>query len=244
MVQILQPVRPLGLVPLWLWFAFFISLSLHYIASGASITYRPTQQALPTPQEKIIQTAAMGDPYFAASMGLVWLQYFDEQPGLSLSYHDLNYDTLADWLNTFSLLAPELQYPQFMASRLYASINDHTKIKTLLTYLHTAFLEDPRRWRWLAEGAVIARHRLKDLPLALSFAKDLTTLSPAEAPHWVKDMQIILLEAMNEYDAALLLTGAMLHSGTIDDPHEINFLTEKLEELKQKTKEQLETNDE
>lgn len=235
MAQLLQPVRPLSLVPKWLWVGLLISLVIHNFATRGTTDYQPTQTKLPTPQNQVIKAATMGDPYFLASVGLLWLQYFDDQPGLTLSYHDLNYHTLATWLNTYAKLAPELQYPQFMASRLYASVSDDEKVRVMLDYVHAAFLDDPNRWRWLAESAVIARHRLKDLPLALRYAQDLTTHSPADAPYWVKDMQIILLEAMNEYDAALLLTGALLDSGAIKDEKEINFLTQKLEELKTKS---------
>jgi hypothetical protein len=195
-------------------------------------TILPVQTKLSLPQQTVLNAAAMGDPYFFASLGLIWLQYFDDQPGLALSYHDLNYQALVRWLDSFSQMAPKVQYPQFMASRLYANVSNEEKIRHVLAYLHKAFLEDPTRWRWLAEGAVIAQHRLKDLPLALKYAKDLTVHSPPEAPYWVKDMQILLLEALNEYDAALLLTGALLDSGELKDEYEINFLTEKLEALK------------
>jgi hypothetical protein len=211
---------------------------VHDLATRVTQAHRPVEQNLPQPHQQVLQISALGDPYFFASLGLIWLQYFDDQPGLTLSYQDLSYPTLVDWLSSFSELAPELQYPQFMASRLYANVNNPEKIRQILAFLHTTFLTDPERWRWLAEGAVIARHRLKDLPLALDYAKDLTDHSPPDAPYWVKDMQILLLEAMNEYDAALLLTGALLDSGTITDKHELNYLSEKLEELKTATENQ------
>lgn len=209
-------------------------LVMHHITTNATKGYQPTQATLPTPQQKMLEVSALGDPYFFASTGLVWLQYFDDQPGLTLSYHDLDYHAVAAWLEALSALAPDLQYPHFMATRLYASVTDNDKKRIMLNYVHRAYQENPERWRWLAESAVIARHQLKDLPLALRFAKDLADHSPANAPAWVRDMQIIILEAMNEYEAALLLTGALIQSGTVTDEHELNFLTQKLEALKTK----------
>jgi hypothetical protein len=50
-------------------------------------------------------------------------------------------------------------------------------------------------------------------------------------PLWAKHMEIFILEDMNELQAARIMLGGLLASGTIDDPAEVRFLAEKLKAL-------------
>ena len=86
----------------------------------------------------------------------------------------------------------------------------------------------------MAQSAIQAKHRLKDLPLALGFARDLTRLTSAKhVPAWARDMTFIILEEMGELEAAQFVIGGLLADGQITDPHEFRFLTHRLELLKQ-----------
>jgi hypothetical protein len=99
--------------------------------------------------------------------------------------------------------------------------------------VYRAFLEDPnRRWPWLAHAALLAKHRLNDLPLALRYARAIERCtSDPNIPSWAKQMQIFILEDMNELDAARTMIVSLLESGRIHDPAEIRFLKERLAEL-------------
>jgi hypothetical protein len=44
-------------------------------------------------------------------------------------------------------------------------------------------------------------------------------------------MEVFILEDMNELDAARIMLGGMLESGTIHDPAELRFLRQRLDEL-------------
>jgi hypothetical protein len=44
-------------------------------------------------------------------------------------------------------------------------------------------------------------------------------------------MEIFILEDMNELAAAKIMLGGLLESGTIQDPAELRFLRERLQEL-------------
>ncbi len=44
-------------------------------------------------------------------------------------------------------------------------------------------------------------------------------------------MEIFLHEDMGEYEAAKVLLGGLLASGTVTDPHELAFLVERLKQL-------------
>ena len=100
------------------------------------------------------------------------------------------------------------------------------------------FLEDPNgRWQSLAHAVFIAKHRLRDLPLALDYAQALSQHATApDIPSWAKQMHIFILEDMDEIESAKVLLGGLLASGSITDEAEINFLNWRLDGLLQQTK--------
>jgi hypothetical protein len=102
-----------------------------------------------------------------------------------------------------------------------------------MEFVYQAFLRDPnRRWPWLAHAALLAKHRLHDLPLARRYAAaiDRNTTDPS-VPLWARQMEIFILEDMNELEAAKIMIGGLLLSGKINDPAELRFLKERLDEL-------------
>jgi len=180
-----------------------------------------------------LQAASLGEPISAAKWLMLRLQAFDNQPGISIPFRDLDYGKVIDWLDRILLLDPHGQYPLLSASRLYAEVPNPAKQRQMLTFVYQKFLEDPnQRWPWLAHAVVIARHRLNDLPLARTYAKSLREQAKgAEVPHWVTQMDALLAADMNEAETAKVLLGGLLASGKITDQHEFHFLKSKLEEL-------------
>jgi hypothetical protein len=173
----------------------------------------------------------MDEPIALAQLMTLYLQAFDNQPGISIPFRDLDYDRVEAWLSTLLALDPNSQYPLLMASHLYAQVPDERKIRAMLSFVYKQFLEDPeRRWRWLAHAAIVAKHRLRDLPLALKYASAIAE-NARSAPAWARQMHIVLLEDLGEVDAAKILLGGLLESGKATDPHELHFLTEWLKRL-------------
>jgi len=104
----------------------------------------------------------------------------------------------------------------------------------MFDFVHTQFLRDPnRRWRWLANITLACKHRLKDLPLALQYAREIAQLAP-DAPPWARQLHIILLEDMGEVESAKIVIGGLLDSGQIKDPYELRFLIDRLRSLEEK----------
>ena len=69
-------------------------------------------------------------------------------------------------------LDPRSQYPLFAAARVYAETAGRgAPAASRSSSCYAEFLRDPnRRWPWLAHAALLAKHRLKDLPLARRYA--------------------------------------------------------------------------
>jgi hypothetical protein len=103
----------------------------------------------------------------------------------------------------------------------------------MLDLAYRQFLLDPnRRWRWLGHAAIMAKHRLHDLELALSYARAINQhATSTEVPHWARQMHIFVLEDMGEHETAKILLGGLLASGAITDAHEARFLTQRLNDL-------------
>ena len=77
----------------------------------------------------------------------------------------------------------------------------------------------------------MAKHRLNDPALALEYARAISEHSPG-APAWARQMHIFVLEDMGELEAARILLGGLLTSGTVTDEHERLLLLESLERIK------------
>ena len=185
----------------------------------------------PAPDITGLRAASFGEPVAAAQMLLLYLQAFDNQPGISIPFKDLDYDRVAAWLDAALHLDPHSGYALMMASQLYGQVPDTVKQRAMCDFVHARFIEAPdQRWRWLAHCAIMAKHRLKDQPLALRYAADITRRA-GSASGWARQMQIFILEDMGESDSAKVLLGGLLATGEVTDPSELNFLTERLHAL-------------
>ena len=172
-----------------------------------------------------------GEPIALASLLTLQLQAYDNQPGISIPFAQLDYGRVIAWLESIFGLDPVSQYPLFMAAQLYGQVPDAAKQREMCDFVRRKFDQDPnRRWRWLAHCAIMAKHRLRDMPLALAYA-DAIARSATQAPSWARQMRIFLLQDMGEIEAAKILLGGLLASGEITDAREIHFLMERLKEL-------------
>ena len=180
--------------------------------------------------------SSFGEPIATSKFLNLWLQAFDNQPGASISFHQLNYPRLTQWLDTILELDPEGHYPMLVAARVYGSIKDPEKQRIMTDYVFYKFNENPNKyWRWLAHVVITAKHELKDFDLALKYANALAEKATGEnVPYWAKDLKIIVLEDMGELEAAKILVGALIDSKEITDPYEINFLVQKISVLEEK----------
>ncbi|MEO8717924.1 MAG: hypothetical protein ABI423_06850 [Burkholderiales bacterium] len=230
--------RPLSAVPGWLWAALGASLA----AQIAVQAVRPAPSAAasdlpPAPTTAALRAASLGEPAAGARLAMLYVQAFDLGAGNALPYRRLDYGRLRAWLRAILDTDPLSAYPLFVASRIYADVDDDARCRTMLDFIHRAFLEDPnRRWQWLAQAALLAKHRLKDLPLARRYAADLERLTTDPGiPLWARQMQIFILEDMNELEAAKIMLGGLLASGMLQDAGERRFLKDHLEALERRS---------
>lgn len=197
---------------------------------------RPAATAADLPQAPATATlrlACLGEPIAAANLLSLYLQAFDTQPGISIPFRDLDYDRVEEWLVRVLEIDPPGQYPLLMASQVYSQVPDEKKQRQMLDLVYRQFLLDPnRRWRWLGHAAILAKHRLHDLRLALRYARAINQhATSTDVPHWARQMHIFVLEDMGEHQTVKILLGGLLASGAITDSHEAHFLTQRLNAL-------------
>lgn len=231
--------RPLGAVPGWLWTALGAALAgqlaAHWVAPASGVR---AEDLPPPPSASVLRLAAFGEPEALARLAMLYLQAFDLGGGNALPYRRLDYGRLVGWLGSIVALDPRSQYALFCAARVYAETPDPARMRQMLDFIYREFFADPnRRWPWLAQAALLAKHELKDLSLARRYAAaiDRYTTAP-DVPLWAKQMEIFILEDMNELQAARIMLGGLLESGKITDPAEARFLKRRLEELKRRTR--------
>lgn len=185
------------------------------------------------PTLNTLNIASLSEPIALGKLLMLYLQAFDNQSGVRLPFQSLDYDNLQHWLGHILELDPKAQYPLLAATHLYAEVPDDAKKRIMLDFIYRRFIEDPNhRWRAMAHAAFIARHRLKDLPLTLKYARAIRLYATDKSiPSWARQMEIFLLEDMNELDSAKILLGGLIASGEITDPHELRFLDERLKQM-------------
>ena len=225
--------RSLTVVPRAVWLALLVALILQIVWQGVQPRPVASAAALTAPPPlAVLRVASIGEPVVLAQLTTLYLQAFDNQPGISIPFRDLDYQRVTQWLATILALDPVGQYPLLMAAQVYSQVPDPARERLMLEFVHEQFLHDPnRRWRWVAHSAIMAHHRLHDTALALRYADDIARLAPA-APGWARQMRIFILEDIGELESAKILLGGLLASGEIKDERELRFLAERLDAMK------------
>jgi hypothetical protein len=224
--------RRIGEVPRWV----LLLLAAAFCTQVAWQTLQPRPDARAEalgapPATALLRPLAFGEPIAFAQLLMLYLQAFDNQPGVSIPFLELDYARVVAWLGTILELDPVGQYPLLMASQVYAQVPDAAKQRRMCEFVRTEFAHDPeRRWRWLAHCAIMAKHRLGDVRLALSYA-DTVARHARHASNWARQMRIFILEDLGELEAAKVLLGGLLASGEVTEPKEIHFLMERLKVL-------------
>ena len=231
--------RRLSLVPLPV--ALLLACALVWQTIWAAMNPHPPQAAsdlaLP-PSAASVRIFSLGEPLAWAKLANLSLQAYDNQPGISLPFKRLDYRRIEAWLARILELDPDGQYPLLAASRLYGAVDDPARQRRMLDFVQRQFLLDPnRRWQWLAHAAAVAKHGLKDLPLARRYAAAIQQHATGEeVPLWARQMEIFILEDMNELETARIMIGGYIEKGLIKHPGELWTMEKRLKEIEARMK--------
>jgi hypothetical protein len=231
--------RPLAAVPPWILWLLAAAMAAQIGWQSALRSAAPAASDLPpAPTAAVLQLAGLGENAALARVAMVWLLAFDSRGDNAIPYQRLDYARLIGWLRAILATDPRSGYPLFAASRIYADTADPAKTRRMLEFIYEEFAADPnRRWPALAQAALLAKHRLHDLPLARRYAATLERLTTdPTVPSWARQMEIFILDEMNELEAAKVMLGGLLATGRIKDPDELRFLQGRLADIERRLK--------
>ena len=148
-----------------------------------------------------------------------------------MSFRELDYGRLGEWLDRIVALDERSEYPHFSAAKIYTNVADDGRRRTIIEWVRRHFRDEPDvRWEWMAHAANFAQHVMKDQSLAISMARELREkTTPGAVPGWTRQMEVFLLENKNEYEAAASLLFNLLQAGEVTEPIEFSFLLGRLE---------------
>ena len=230
----IKSANPIKRIPLSLRVSFVLALSFQMSVSQINTPVSLTGRTIPAPPKyELLQALSLGSPAWLSRVLALWLQSQDVQPGKTLSLNELNYDTIRAWLEVQLKLDKNNHYPFMAALHYYGNVRNPQKLRKMLAFVEQNFTEKPETyWRWMAEAVIKAKYQLKDTEFAYELAVTLAAATyDLDVPNWAQQMHIFLLEEMGEVEAAALLLGALLSSGSISKEEEIRFLQNRLRRM-------------
>lgn len=229
-----------------LWATPALLVAAHLLAPGSGVVpltrVPPVNQAaaetpvLPAPPSTgALRALALGDPVALSRFISLWLQSRESTPAGPVPMKSLDYETLFAWMDRCMALDPSRDDLLALAARVYAEVPDAARQRVAIDFVRRHAQAAPaRRWPYLAHVTVLARHRLDDLALARELARELRERTrPGEIPAWAREMELTVLRAQGEWQAARELVGALLVEGGPREAGELRFLERYLQSLPQ-----------
>lgn len=157
----------------------------------------------PAPGYYQILLSTLGDEQMAYRTISSMLQNIGSTGGDVRPLAEYNYKELARWFFLSAELDDKSSYVPYLAAYYYGAGQDGEKVREILPYLfHIGELPYPNKWIWLAQGAFLARHKVKDFELAMTFANKLATLDQPDLPIWTRQMPAFIRFDQGEHQAA------------------------------------------
>ncbi|PZP54294.1 MAG: hypothetical protein DI586_10135 [Micavibrio aeruginosavorus] len=126
--------------------------------------------------------------------------------GQTQSLKNYNYNNLGEWFSLMEHLDSGSHFMPYMAAYYFGATPDASQLKPVIAYLEeTGMKPGPQNWRWLAQAAYLARHRLKDMDEALRIARRLGSIYKPPMPTWTRNMEPMLRADLGDKQAAYLL---------------------------------------
>jgi hypothetical protein len=181
----------------------------------------------PPPARAGAVSMTLGDTELAFRAGALTLQHLGDGGGQVTPLKDYDYKKVGQWLDLLDSLDPASEHPPLVAAFYFGALRDKPQSTAVLVDYLARVGDSPvgEKWRWLAEAAFLARHRMNDMNRALDVAYTLSRLrldGGRELPAWAREYPAFILKAEGDKASARKLMEAMLE--TEENPNEVRFI--------------------
>lgn len=202
--------------------------------AGSRDIYARWSGVPPAPSREGALIMTLGDPEFSYRVMALLLQNLGDLGVDVTPLKDYDYKELGRWFGLLYDLDPVSDHVPTIAAYYFGATKVPKDSAVIVDYLRTIGTEPSgRRWRWLAQAAYLAQHRMYDFSLALKLAYELQKLpNQAELPQWARQMPAFVLAKKGDREAAREMMESMILTDRHMTPEEINtlkgYLTEQL----------------
>ncbi len=210
--------------------AVLVALSLQVAFWSQTRNLRAGWEGVPpVPSSQVALALALGDQQFLYRAAAFALQNMGDEGGRVTPLKNYDYQRLGRWFRLLDGFDAESEYLPVLVGYYFSQTPNTEDVRVVISYLaHIAMRDPERNWRWLMHAVYLARHRVKDMRLALDLAYRAAALDAPGVPVWTKQMPAFVLTEIGEKDAARDLMEAILEDPNIP-PEEANFMRDYIE---------------
>ena len=184
----------------------------------------------PAPSHQVAKALAMGDGQFLYRAATFVLQNMGDEGGRVTPLKDYDYQRLGQWFSLLDRFDPKSEFLPVLVGYYFSQSQNPDDVRIVISFLaHIAIRDPERNWRWLAHAIYLARHRVKDMNLALSLAYRMAAMASPGIPIWARQMPAFVLAEVGEREAARDLMEAIMDSQIDLEPSEIEFMRDFIE---------------
>ncbi len=184
----------------------------------------------PAPSNQVAKALAMGDGQFLYRAATFVLQNMGDEGGDVTPLKDYDYQRLGQWFSLLDRFDPYSEYLPVLVGYYFSQSQDPNDVRVVISFLaHIAIRDPERNWRWMAHAIYLARHRVKDMNLALSLAYRMAAIKGPGIPIWAQQMPAFVLADVGEKEAARDLMKAIMDSQADLEPSEVEFMRDFIE---------------
>lgn len=185
------------------------------------------EEVPPAPSPAVANALALGDHQFLYRTTTFALQNLGDEGGRVTPLKDYDYQRLGRWFSLLDQFDPRSNYLPVLVGHYFSQSPEPDHVRVVIAYLSRIALREPaQNWRWLAHAVYLARHKVKDLGLALNLAYRLAALEAPGMPIWTRQMPAFVLAEVGDKEAARDLMEAILESDPNLAAGEIDFMRE------------------
>ncbi len=184
----------------------------------------------PAPSYQVAKALALGDGEFLYRSATFVLQNMGDEGNRVTPLKDYDYQRLGHWFSLLDQFNPKSEYLPVLVGYYFSQSQNPDDVRIVISFLaHIAIRDPDRNWRWMAHAIYLARHRVKDMNLALALAYQMAAMKSPEIPVWAQQMPAFVLADVGEKEAARDLMEAILDSERDLDPDERDFMQDFLD---------------